>query len=178
MTIPFRVWSRRSLGLAVVIAILGSLGCGKIKMVNVSGQVTYNGKPVPGGLITFRPADPKQNSVSAELDEQGNFSVILPSGEVSVLIDNRELAPRPAWTFSGVPPGLKLPPEVVAKLGSAKGKAEPPPEIDPTKTADAPRPKSSGRYLRIPEKYHDLEQSGLKFTVEGGNQTKNIELTD
>jgi hypothetical protein len=146
-------------------------------MGEVSGKVTYKGNPVPGGWITFRPADPKQNSVSAELDEQGNFSVLLPRGEVSVMIDNRELAPQPAFGIGGVPPGMKLPPEVAAKLG-AKSNAEPQPEIDPTKTADAPRPKSSGRYLRIPEKYHELERSGLKFTVDGSNQTKNFELTD
>jgi hypothetical protein len=160
---------------AVTVFVLAA-GCGP-GTGQVSGKVTYQGKPVPGGRITFRPADPKQNTVSAELDADGSFPAItLPTGEVTVSIDNREFEPQPAMGPS-VPANIPLPPEVARKLGQKA--AGPAPEVDPTKTADPPpRPRNAARYLRIPEKYYDVESSGLKFQVTGGDQTKNFELTD
>ena len=143
------------------------VGCaaGKSK---VSGRVLYNGKPLPGGSVFFRPADPKQNAVTAELDEQGNYEVTLPVGEVQVAVDNRALQPRPAGP-SGVPPGL--PPEVLAELSKGK-KPTPPPEAS---NPNAPT-KPSGKYVAIPENYYTVEKSGLKFTVESGEQKHDIEL--
>jgi hypothetical protein len=160
---------------AVTVFVLAA-GCGA-GTGTVSGKVTYLGKPVPAGRITFRPADPKQNTVSADLDADGNFPpVALPTGEVTVSIDNREFEPQPAMG-SGVPAGISLPPEIARKIGAkATGPA---PEVDPAKTADPPRPRGTGaRYLRIPEKYYDTASSGLTFQVVGGGQTKNFELTD
>src|SRR5262245_28811409 len=80
-------------GLALLLPIL--VGCSP-GIGNVSGKVTYKGKPVPGGLVTFRPADPAKNSITVELDAEGRYSTTLPAGEVTVIIDNRELEPRPS----------------------------------------------------------------------------------
>jgi hypothetical protein len=80
-------------------------GCSGQSQGKVSGQVVFNGKPLPGGRVTFRPADPKLNLVNVQLDEQGNFAAVLPAGEVKVSVDNRELDATP------IPgPGFKLPP--------------------------------------------------------------------
>jgi len=168
--------TRLSGRLGLLVPLLVALGCsggtGK-----VTGQVTYKGKPVPGGLITFRPADSRQNSVPAELDAEGKFSVVLPAGEVTVSIDNRSLEPQPSFG-TVVPPGLS--PEIAKKLGGKAKATEGPVEVDPTKTADPPPTRRSGRYVPIPERYADTETSGLKFTVKGGGaeQTQNFELTD
>src|SRR6478609_4830423 len=39
--------------LALVLAAVA--GCSDVKMASVSGQVTYNGKPVTGGSLSFSP---------------------------------------------------------------------------------------------------------------------------
>jgi hypothetical protein len=163
---------------AVVIVFVLAAGCGP-GTGSVSGKVTYLGKPVPAGRITFRPADSRQNAVSAELDAEGNYPAIdLPTGDVAVGIDNREFEPQPAMGPS-VPPGLGLPPEIARKLGARTPADGPAPEVDPSKTADLPRPRAGGRYLRIPAKYYDAaDSSGLTFKVVGGSQIKNFELAD
>jgi hypothetical protein len=164
--------------LGVLAPLLAALGCSPGK-ATVSGKVTYNGKAVPGGTVMFRPADSRQNAVSVELDAEGNYSAILPEGEVTVLVDNRELEPQPSWGPVALPPGL--PADLGRKLGGkAKAPDGPAPEVDPSKTADAPPTRRSGRYVKIPDKYYTLETSGLKFTVKGGgaDQMQNFDLTD
>jgi hypothetical protein len=155
---PFALASR--LGLLLLLPVVTGCGPGQGK---VSGRVLYNGAPLPGGRVTFRPADPRQNSVSAELDEQGNYEVVLPAGEVEVSVDNREL--EPSGLLGGpLPPGL--PPDVRKALGGAG--------------TDKPGPKSpvkpSRRYVRIPDRYYITETSGLRFTVERGEQRHDIGL--
>lgn len=135
------------------------MGCGGQREGTVTGKVLIEGAPLPGGLVTFRPADPKRNAVSAELDAQGNYRAVLPSGEVKVCVDNRDLEPT-GPIDSILPPGL---PPTVAKA------------LQPTKSSPQAS-KSSSRFVRIPEKYHDIETSELKFTVQGGNQQHDIEL--
>jgi hypothetical protein len=152
------------LGLLILFPLVA--GCGQ-RTGQVTGKVTYKGAPVPAGWISFRPADSSKNAVPVELDAEGNFSVNLPAGEVTVTIDNREWAPRPAG-YGGVPPGLpNLSPEAKGKIGAPRMPRE-----------GETRPGRPGKYVRIPDKYYEAETSSLKFTVEGGSQTKNFELTD
>jgi hypothetical protein len=133
----------------------------------VSGQVTYDGSPVPGGVVTFRPVDSQQNSVSAPLDEQGNYEAVLPVGEVKVSIDNRQLDPRtsPVGNFR---PDLPLSPEIKEKLGRGKPA--------PAKPSESSEKKPSGKYVKIPPRYHDSEKSGIHFTVASGAQKFDIKL--
>ncbi|HKB00589.1 MAG TPA: hypothetical protein VKD90_00155, partial [Gemmataceae bacterium] len=73
---------------------------------------------------------------------------------------------------SGPPPGVPLSPEIRAKLGGgapAKGGGRPKPKEAPAE---------AGKYVPIPEKYYLAETSGLKFTVKGGEQTEDFNLTD
>jgi hypothetical protein len=152
--------------LPVVLVGLEVLGCGGSRGT-VSGQVTYQGKPLPGGLVTFQPAGPNERAITAVLDEEGNYQVVLPVGEVRIAVDNRELEPR-SQPDVGLP--RDLPPEARKRLAAAK--------------ASAPVPKSqastsgtgSGRYVKIPDKFHDVSKSDLKFTVEPGSHTHDIDL--
>jgi hypothetical protein len=151
------------LGLLVLLPVLA--GCAP-RTGHVTGKVTYKGNPVPAGWVQFRPADPAQNAVPVELKEDGSFEVDLPAGEVTVTVDNREWEPRTTG-IPVVPAGLPLSPEARAQMAAgAKKEAEPKPG----------RP--SGRYLPLPEKYFDAALSPLKFTVKGGDQVQNLELTD
>jgi hypothetical protein len=147
-----------------VLLLAAAVGCGGPGKGKVSGRVLLDGKPLPGGRVTFRPADPRQNSVSAELDEQGNYQADLPAGEVKVAVDNRELEPQPPMITGVVPPGISA--EAAKVLGGKKGKAAP---------AEGGG-KPTGRYVPIPNRYYQTESSDLKFTVKRGEQKQDLEL--
>jgi hypothetical protein len=142
-------------------------GCAA-RTTKVSGQVRYKGQPLPGGIVTFQPADTKFNTVTVLLDELGNYEATLPIGEVRVAVDNRELQPQPAIPRVDLPPAVR---EAVKKTKSQ----EPPPA-----SAEAEKPTASaqhrGKYVQIPEKYYTVEESGLTFTVDPANPKLDIEL--
>jgi hypothetical protein len=167
--------ARTVAGVGLILLIPFLAGCAPA-IGKVTGKVTYKGQPVPGGFVTFRPVDGRQNAVTATLEQDGRYSTVeIPAGEVMVTIDNRELEPRSS--IPSLPPNVPLSPEMRAKLGSGKAAAPPPPgDGAPATGEDVRRP--SGRYLPIPEKYYNAESSGLKFTIKGGEQTLDIELTD
>jgi hypothetical protein len=57
---------RRPLAAALAAAVAAVVGCGgDEKLYNVSGTVTYNGKPVPKGLIFFDP-DPAKGGTGTQ----------------------------------------------------------------------------------------------------------------
>ncbi len=155
----------------VFLSLLGLAGCGPSEG-KVSGHVKYGGAPLPGGIVLFQPTGP-QNSVSVVLDEQGNYEAVLPGGEVKVSVDNRPLQPHEPMLRGG-PPNLLG--RVAARIPAENRENPPAPQA-----AGSPNPrgvqKIPGKYVEIPKRYYDISTSGLKFTVERGNQTHDIELT-
>jgi hypothetical protein len=145
------------------ILLLFIAGCGT-KQTAITGRVLLDGKPLPGGRVTFRPENSAFNSVSAELNEQGQYqAVLLPVGKIHVIVDNRELEPRPPRSSVSIPLP-NLPPEMKSKIGAA------PPRSAPT------NPNSSSRYVKIPERYYNSESEELDFTLDGKMQQHDIEL--
>ena len=146
-------------GLLLFISLALGCGAGEGK---VSGRVLFDGKPLPGGSVTFRPADPLQNNVSAELDGQGNYEAVLPAGEVMVCVDNRQLEPRAPATPEKLPKGLSS--DALKAIGADK----------PDKSAPKPKEnvpgKGNGKYVKIPIKYYNTDTSELQFKVERGDQ--------
>lgn len=157
------------LGLLLIAPLV--IGCGKSNG-KISGRVLLNGTPLPGGRVTFRPADPKSNPVIVDLDEEGKYRATLPVGEVQVSVDNRELEPR-AKPVAGSSPAL--PPEVRKAMDKAKAESAPPTQPPAEKSPSTP-PTPHGKYVSIPPKYYTIEQSGLKYTVEPGEHQQDIEL--
>lgn len=135
-------------------------GCGT-RTGEVSGEIVFKGKPVPGGIVTFRPADESHNSVSYELGRDGKFKVELPVGEALISIDNREFEPRPA-TVAAIPPGVNLPADVVKGMQSSSKESS----------------KVSDRWVKLPERYYQVETSNIKITVKGGKQSETIEFKE
>jgi hypothetical protein len=162
MTRPSRAPGRRRFAgwLVLPLAFLAATGCGPGRGT-LSGKVLYQGKPLPGGWITFRPADPAENTVHALIDENGNYeSPPLPAGDVAIGVDNREWAPTHGSPISP-PGGAKLPAESRPKDGGAQGGSS---------------NKLPGSYVPIPDKYYNADTSGLHYTVKKGADTHNIEL--
>jgi hypothetical protein len=158
-------------GAAFLLLLPVLVGCGP-GQGTVTGQVLFNGKPLPGGRLLFKPVQEGINPVSASLDEQGHYQAVLPGGEVQVSVDNRALAPHPEGP-KGVPPGL--PPAAKAKMEQALKESA---HHAGTETATNARQKTPGKYVEIPRRYYDIATSGLRFTVERGtNPPHNIELT-
>ena len=63
-----------------------------VELVEVSGRVLYNGKPLPGGRVTFVTADGFAST--AVIDETGNYRIKSRVGEAGIGVDNRMLQKR------------------------------------------------------------------------------------
>jgi len=151
----------------LLLAAVLSSGCGA-GPVKVSGRVLYDGAPLPGGWVTFRPADPRQNAVSAQIDAAGNYAAVLPAGDVQACVDNRDLAPRQA-----APGPAGMPPELTKAIQDAGGQAAP----GPTGASVQQPAALSGKYVEIPARYYEAETSGISFTVSPATKQHDIVLT-
>ena len=177
-------------GLVLLLAVL-PLGCSR--RGTVSGQVLFNGKPLPGGTVKFNPVDTRYNPATATIDESGNYQVTVPVGEARISVDNRALKHEDAGPIGIAPPPTEKEGKAARRGpgGPPGSRGEGPP---PGVTVTPPRnmmqekmkergipattgTKPAGTYMAIPDKYYSPETSGLQFTVQGGAQTFNIELT-
>jgi hypothetical protein len=146
-------------GMLMCLTMLPGCGGGS---ATVSGQVVYNGKPVTGGYVRFRPANSRGNAITAVIEPSGNYKALnVPTGEAKISVDNRELEPVPAAAH----PRPKLP---SGAEQIARGGPEP---------QDLPK-KMPGTYVQIPPRYYSDDTAGLSYTVKSGTQTFKIELTD
>lgn len=151
------------IGLVALLGLSTSLflaGCGSSKKggAKVSGKVTYAGRPVTGGHITFTPPEgtPYQGSINAD----GTFAFSgVPTGDMKVSIDTEYL--KSAQSGYNMPAGA--PPELAAKMQAEKAKL--PQDTGPT-------------YMKIPQKYASVTSTPLTCKIEAGSQTKDFELTD
>jgi hypothetical protein len=147
-------WSRRagwSLPCCLLVLAAGCSSNRSREHVEVSGRVLYNGQPLPGGRVMFVTVAGAFSS-SGNIDEQGNYKVQAPVGEVMIAVDNRMLRPSFAPTE--------------ARMKGAGGPHQP--EPDPVK----------GTYKEIPNMYYTPDTSGLTFTVTPETPTHDIELKD
>lgn len=61
------------LGIVIVAGVAGGCGATGPGMAQVNGQVTYQGKPVPKGTVSFVPAAPGGRNATGQIDEAGNY---------------------------------------------------------------------------------------------------------
>jgi hypothetical protein len=138
-------------GLQIGLLIL-MVGCVKnphaVEHAEVSGKVLYQGKALPGGIVTFISVN-GGFAASADIDQDGNYQLKPPVGEVEISVTNR----------------------MFRSNRGTKGPALP-------KKAETSKSQSlKGHYVEIPSVYEDPRTSGLKYTVTPGSQTFNIELS-
>jgi hypothetical protein len=154
----FPVRCGRYRGAIALLALSLLTGC-RHPVGEVSGQVLYNDKPLPGGVVTFVPTLAGHNAAFARLDEEGRYQVTVAAGDVQMSVDNRDLQTTKPVEFPP-PPGAKIP-------AGTKG--------EPVASPSAPE-KLPGKYVEIPERYYRAESSGLTMTVQPGPQTYTIKL--
>src|SRR5262249_32043932 len=134
------------------------LGCSKAENktanASVSGEVTFKGKLVKGGTVTFHPVSGP--SATAFIQADGTYSVtdVIP-GEMVATIETESAAGKRGKAV---------------QYGEAEGKKyemSPRPDYAKGKTA-------TFEYTKIPEKYANKNRSGLAATLTSGRNTKNF----
>lgn len=125
----------------------------------VSGKVTYKGKPLPGGQVMF--ITPQGYTFTSVIDPEGNYKLKVLVGEVRIAVDNSMLlnSNKPPAPNIRRPPGIEPPPGV---------------KVDDIKQSSGAT--ITGTFVPLPEKYRTPDASGLTYTVKSGSQTYNIEL--
>jgi hypothetical protein len=147
-----------SLGLLIL-----SAGCGlrprSVEHAEVTGKVLYQGKPLPGGTVSFVAVN-GAFAFTGAIDENGQYEVKAPVGEVMIGVDNRMLRSGPTQGD-----GSKEVKTLRQKMEGEDQKDQP------------SKGRLKGRYVAIPKSYTDPTTSGLKYTVKLGPQTHDIELS-
>jgi hypothetical protein len=150
-------------GLLALAGALAVAGCGG-STGTVTGTVTYQSKPLKGGIVMFTPAGGGQSPVAFNINEDGTYTATgVPVGEATITVDTAYLKSQARGEMGGNAPKYEPP------QGAPEGGA---PAYKPPSDAGA----NARKYVWIPTKYADPAQSGLKYTVTGGSQKKDIPL--
>jgi hypothetical protein len=103
---------------AAAVLPLSLTGCpSKSGTVRISGNASFKGQPIPGGIIVFYPAQGR--AISASIKEDGNYSIDLDPGDYIVTVDVS--VERPPGFKEGdklPPPKMVLPPEYTTRARS------------------------------------------------------------
>jgi hypothetical protein len=155
---PVRLIVHRFAAVLLLPTLMMLAGCGGGKG-DVSGKVTYDGKPVLAGRVTFLCETGNKISVVGAIKDGVYTIASCPSGPVKISVETfpPARAANPDATPPGVPKGAMAgfkPPE------NSESFASPP-----------------GQYVQLPPRYTDPEKSGLAYTVTGGKQDHPLDLT-
>lgn len=135
------------------------LAAGCASKATITGTVSYKGKPIPSGNITFTP-ESGAPLVNAPIREGKYSAENVPTGNAKVSIMSMYMASRPSPMMDP----------------SKKDKMAPPKDAPPEAQKAFQQSTQSKQGIKIPEKYTDPEQSGLSYTVTSGKQTKDFNL--
>lgn len=150
----------------VILALLGMFGCEKSTVIpptaTLSGKVNYRGKPVTGGILLF--ITDTGHQVSTNIEADGTYSLKPFVGNSKIAINNKILMTEreKAAEKASAPRG-----------GVSKAPEGPPPRLQSSLTDTKVIP---GKYMPIPQKYESIDTSGLTYTVEAGDHTKDFNL--
>jgi hypothetical protein len=167
---PSRLGSTLALGVFVLVALLPA-GCSR-PVGSVSGKVTYQGKPLKGGSVSFV-SDDGGRSYASGIKEDGTYTVPdLQGGSYKVCVETASLKAGDQAGGGYAPKGAAIP----------KGKMGPPPDAPvpegytPSDPAAAALAANRRKYVQIPDKYAQPDTTDLTYKFEGGTQTHDIDL--
>jgi hypothetical protein len=131
-------------------------GCGKsprsVEHVEVSGNVLFQGEPLPGGQVKFV-AVHGGFARTGLIDENGHYQIEAPVGEVEIGVSNQMLQNN-VGLAGGAGEGSLREQKKAQQVGRVKG-----------------------HWVNIPPTYADPHTSGLQYTVKPEPQTYDIQLT-
>jgi hypothetical protein len=141
-------------GVLLGVALGMVIGCGSSgpQMGRVSGKVTYQGQPVANATVTFLPDAAGSQSATGITDASGEYQLSTFGKNDGALVGKHRANVVARAAFEG-----KLPP------GAGEAMLE---EFQ-----------SVGKPL-IPQKYFNVETSGLSFDVQSGSNQIDLVLTD
>ena len=140
----------------LLLTLLTAIGCGG-GVGDVTGTVTYKGKPLDGGSVQYRSGG---KTIASEISKDGKYSIAgVPAGAALVAVSYVD--PRATDHFRAVSAASK-------SGGAGRGDKEAPAsalsKVDPT------------TFNKVPDKYNDFNGSGLTFEVKKGPNTNDIDL--
>jgi hypothetical protein len=153
-----------------------SAGCGKKNadsvQASLSGKVSLSGKPVTGGQLIFH-KDGKEVT-NLKINPDGTYEGLVPIGDLQVGVETETLKKQledmaSAGGRGGSPTGVSFSPKDMEKFKDKKMSPE-----DMMKMAMSPA--NLGKYVPIPEKYRNPQQSGLAVTTKVGKQEKDFDI--
>jgi hypothetical protein len=158
--------------IALLAVLVGLAGCAR-PIGTVTGKVTYQGKRLKGGYVTFVSTE-GQPSQPAEIGQDGMYTIpTITGGDYKVCVETDSRRPQ---ALPVADKGTKL-------MGPTTGKTagfDVPPGYTPSSPADAALVEANRinalRYMVIPPHYKDSDKTDLSYTVVKGEQTYNIEL--
>lgn len=150
-------------------------GCSK-PVGSVSGKVTFQGKALKGGGVTFVSTDGSR-SVAGTIGPDGTYKVPeIFGGSYKVTVENNSLKGQEKIGMG--PGGTAAPPPLIPK--GAKGGAPPGANLPEGYTPSDPnamKANASGKnYTPIPAKYLSAETTDLVYEFKGGDDTFDIPL--
>jgi hypothetical protein len=145
-------------GLAFLLVALAAGCAGK---ATIRGKVTYQGKPVTGGTITFLVGS-EERSYPAQIQADGSFTIPeIRTGEAKITVTSSN--PNEA-----VVPAAD--PEVLKRMSDqAKREMEKGSQVNK---------KDMATWRPLPKVYSDSDKTPLKITIQGGANQKDIDLQD
>ena len=158
----------RQLGvLALLLAACATTGCSKTG--KVTGKVTFEGKQVLVGHVTFTGPDGKTND-SVEIEDGVYTLTKVPVGVCKITVDTSKY--KPPEGAPQVRPGdvdmSKMPKESQEKMKEKMKQAN---AAGPDRFLEMQK-----KYIEIPFLYASLETTTLSTTVKSGTQDYNIEI--
>jgi hypothetical protein len=151
-------------------AALTVAGCGR-PVGSLSGKVTYNGKAIRGGNVTFVSTD-GGSSFTGTITADGTYAVPqMAGGDYKVCVETASAKPATTSAPGGVLPAIPK----GAKVGPPPG-ANIPEGYTPSDPGAMSKAAAEKRYTPIPAKYADPKDTDLTYTFKGGDQTFDIDL--
>lgn len=144
--------------LAILLALLLLHGCGSglPERGKVTGKVTFTGKPVPEGTVTFYPQTGR--SASGRIQPDGTYTLTTFDEGDGAIVGSHEVTIE-AVRFPGGPQPKSLEEEMAM-----------------AKSGKRPDPAAMKPQWLVPEKYSVRGQSGLTREVKSGSNTIDFAL--
>jgi hypothetical protein len=159
-----RWFGGRRIGWVVALGLVLIAGCGR--KATVEGKVSYQGKNLDSGEVTFFDAGGKLLGRSV-IEKDGSYKLTCPPGEAKIAV-----ATAQGGGAMGGMGGRVGPPK---DMGGPPKDTKPPAGVDPRGLSGGYNP-SGGPAVVVPPKYADPGTSGLSYTVTSGDQKHDISI--